>query len=80
MIDVDMAIESGFLTTRAEIKESSITVENSIIWNGGTSKEQKRFLVEPEGYNPSIMTCYQWNNCSCTKAGVRLVTMNILRT
>jgi hypothetical protein len=40
MIDVDMAIESGFLTTRAEIKESSITVENSIIWNGGTSKEQ----------------------------------------
>jgi hypothetical protein len=39
MIDVDMAIESGFLTTRAEIKESSITVDNSIIWNGGTSKE-----------------------------------------
>jgi hypothetical protein len=35
-----MAIESGFLTTRAEIKESSITVENSIIWNGGTSNEQ----------------------------------------
>jgi hypothetical protein len=58
MIDVDMAIESGFLTTRAEIKESFITFENSIIWNGGTSKEQ-RFLVEPEGYNPSIMTRYQ---------------------
>jgi hypothetical protein len=58
MIDVDMAIDSGFLTTRAEIKESSITVENCIIWNGGTSKEQ-RFLVEPEGYNPSIMSHYQ---------------------
>jgi hypothetical protein len=47
MIDVDMAIESGFITTRAAIKESPITVENSIIWNGVTSKEQ-RFLVEPE--------------------------------
>jgi hypothetical protein len=58
LIDIDMAIESGFLTTRASIKESPITVDNSIIWNGGTSKEQ-RFLVEPEGYNPSIMICYQ---------------------
>jgi hypothetical protein len=57
-IDVDMAIESGFLTTRASIKESPIAVDNSIIWNGGTSKEQ-RFLVEPEGYNPSIMSRYQ---------------------
>ncbi len=57
--DVDMAVESGFLTTRAEIKESLVTVENFIIWNRGTSKEQKRFLVEPEGYNPSLMTHYQ---------------------
>jgi len=31
MIDVDMAIESGVITTRAAIKESPITVENSII-------------------------------------------------
>ena len=59
IIDVDMAVESGFLTTRAEINESPITDENFIIWNRGTSKEQKQFLVEPEGYNPSLMTCYQ---------------------
>ncbi len=58
-IDVDMAVESRFLTTRAEIKESPITDANFVIWNRGTSKEQKRFLVEPEGYNPSLMTRYQ---------------------
>ena len=37
MIDVDMAIQLGFLTTIAKIKESPITVENSIIWNRGKS-------------------------------------------
>jgi hypothetical protein len=41
MIDVDMAVESGFLTTIAKIKESPITIENSIIWNRGTSNKQK---------------------------------------
>ncbi len=59
MIDVDMAVQSGLLSTMAEIKESPITVENSIIWNRGKSNQPKGFLVEPEGYNPSIMTGYQ---------------------
>ena len=56
MIDVDMAVQSGFRCTMAEIKESPITIENSVIWNIGKSNKPKRFLVEPEGYNPSIMT------------------------
>ncbi len=59
MIDVDMAVKSGFLCTMAEIKESPITVANSVIWNRGKSKEPKRFLFEPEGYSPSIITRYQ---------------------
>jgi hypothetical protein len=59
MIDVDMAVQLGFLTTIAEIKESPITFENSIIWNRGKSNKQKQFLVEREGYNPSLMTRYQ---------------------
>ncbi len=59
MIDVDMAVQSGFFCIMAEIKESPITVENSVIWNRGKSKEPKRFLFEPEGYNPSIITRYQ---------------------
>jgi hypothetical protein len=57
MIDVDMVVQSGFLSAMADIKESPITVENFIIWNRGKSNKPKRFLVEPEGYNPSIM----WN-------------------
>ncbi len=40
-------------------KESPITVANSVIWNREKSNKPKRFLVEPEGYNPSIMTRYQ---------------------
>ncbi len=78
IIDVDMTVESGFLTTRAEIKESPITVENFIIWNRGTSKEQKQFLVEPEGYNPSLMIRYQLEQLRLY--GVPTVTMNIVRT
>jgi hypothetical protein len=41
MIDVDMVVQSGFLSTMAEIKESPITVENFIIWNRGKSNEPK---------------------------------------
>jgi hypothetical protein len=59
MIDVKMAIQSGFSHTRAKMKETPITVENSVIWNRGNSKENKRFLCEPIGYNPSAMTRYQ---------------------
>ena len=58
MIDVDMAGQSGFLCTISEIKESPITVANSVIWNRGTSKEPKQFLCEPAGYNPMIMARY----------------------
>ena len=50
---------SPAFSQRAKIKESPIIDENFIIWNRGTSTEQKQFLVEPEGYNPSLMTCYQ---------------------
>ncbi len=59
MIDVDMAVQSGFLSTMAKIKESPITIENSVIRNRGKSNKPKWFLVEPECYNPSIMTRYQ---------------------
>ena len=80
MIDVDMAVQSGFLSTMAKIKESPITIENSIIWNRGKSNEQKRFLVEPEGYNPSLMTRYQLEQLWLYESWCVLVTVNILRT
>ncbi len=59
MIDVDMAVQSKFLCTMLEVKESPITNAHSVIWNRGKSIRSRRFLFEPEGYNPSIMTCYQ---------------------
>jgi hypothetical protein len=59
LIDVDMAIQSGFSRTSAEMKETPITVANSVIWNRGNSKEKKTVLCEPEGCNPSIMSRYQ---------------------
>ena len=43
----------------SKIKETPITVANSVIWNRGKSKETTQFLCESEGYNPSIMTHYQ---------------------
>ena len=56
--DIDYPIASGFGITRSSMKESPIPVDNSIIWNEETSKEL-RFMVEPEEYNPSIMSRYQ---------------------
>jgi hypothetical protein len=41
MIDVDMAVQSGFLSTMAKIKESPITIENSVIRNRGKSNKPK---------------------------------------
>ena len=40
------------------MKESPIPVDNSIIWNEETSKEL-RFMVEPQEFNASLLTCYQ---------------------
>ena len=56
--DIDYPITSGFGFSRSAMKESPIPADNSIIWNEETSDEL-RFMVEPEGYNPSLLTRYQ---------------------
>jgi hypothetical protein len=38
LIDVEMAIQSGFSRTSAEMNQTSITVANSVIWNRGSGR------------------------------------------
>jgi hypothetical protein len=65
---VESAIETGFNSTIAEMKEKCITAANSVIWNKGKFKETQRFLCEPEGYNPSILSNYQNEQLQLYKA------------
>ena len=55
LMNLEMAIQAGFICTPTEMKETPITEVNSVIWNKGNSKEKKHFLCEPKGYNPSSL-------------------------
>ena len=68
LVDVEMAIESGFNCNSAEMKKTPMTAVNSVIWNRGNSKEKKHFLSEPEGFNPSILSRYQLEQLRLFKA------------
>jgi hypothetical protein len=54
LIDVDMAIQSGFSRTSAEMKETPITVTNSVIWNRRNSKEKKPSYVSLKDAIPHL--------------------------
>ena len=54
LIDVDMAIQSGFSRTSAEMKETPITVANSVIWNRRNSKEKKPSYVSLKDAIPQL--------------------------
>jgi hypothetical protein len=55
LMNLEMAIQAGFICTPTEMKETPITEVNSVIRNIGNSKEKKHFLCKPEGYNPSSL-------------------------
>jgi hypothetical protein len=54
LIDVEMAIQSGFNRTSAEMKETPITVANSVIWNKKTLKEKNASYVSLKDAIPQI--------------------------
>jgi hypothetical protein len=53
VMNVDVAVQSGFRSCWSKMKRTNIAPQDSVIWNRGKSNKKKYFIREHTRYNPA---------------------------
>ncbi len=80
VMNMNVAVESGFRKNWSDMKRAEISGPDSVIWNRGQSKKNKASCASTHYTTPPMVQVLLLTNCVYTKAGVHSFTMNTRRT